>query len=248
MYRHRCYLIFTCLFLVFKAYGQLDTLFPRNFLGEYEYEFSEENKISSLADINLSGLWMKTENQFIYGVIGNEHQRIQVKLIRVEKNASNPLMYQMSGKTMVHGNVCDFDGLIVIEKVFEVKRVDDEYANKGIMRQGVLIGRYDFRENKKQPHTGTFNGHVFTKWFITRDGNVHYDNMDSVADGYMNNAFVGTWKRYNVDDERICNWGDYRVPNANLDFDIGAGDFSPSSKYLPFGWENYEKEILEWWK
>ena len=32
--------------------------------------------------------------------------------------------------------------------------------------------------------------------------------------------------------EKICNWADYRVPITNRDFDIGAGEFSPSEKYI----------------
>ena len=36
--------------------------------------------------------------------------------------------------------------------------------------------------------------------------------------------------------KKICNWADYRVPNSNQDFDIGAGEFSVSEKYWDKGW------------
>lgn len=76
----------------------------------------------------------------------------------------------------------------------------------------------------------------------------------------MNNVFVGFWKSYSEDTKKICNWADYRVPEANYDFDIGAGEFSPSKKYYKKGWKNYQKawlhgdveakkdETMEWWK
>jgi len=52
----------------------------------------------------------------------------------------------------------------------------------------------------------------------------------------MNNAFVGVWKSYSTSKEKDCNWADYRVPIANRDFDIGAGEFSVSEKYWNKGW------------
>ena len=36
--------------------------------------------------------------------------------------------------------------------------VDDEYADKGIKSQGVLIADYEFKENKEQNHIGIFKG------------------------------------------------------------------------------------------
>jgi len=64
--------------------------------------------------------------------------------------------------------------------------------------------------------------------------------------------------------EKKCNWGDYRVPMANTDFDVGAGEFSVSEKYWDKGWldialqnkspnlaikksDNAEKQ-KEWWE
>ena len=63
-----------------------------------------------------------------------------------------------------------------------------------------------------------------------------------------------------MEKEKICNWADYRVPNANKDFDVGVGEFGVSEKYLSKGWENYQKawlyrdeiakqeELSQWWK
>lgn len=76
----------------------------------------------------------------------------------------------------------------------------------------------------------------------------------------MNNSFIRIWISYSTDKEKICNWADFRVPQANQDFDIGAGEFSPSKEYYDRGWENYQKawlygneeakkeELKKWWK
>lgn len=44
---------------------------------------------------------------------------------------------------------------------------------------------------------------------------------------------------YNSNLKKICNWGDFRVPNSNCDFDIGVGDFSVSEKYWKNGWLDF---------
>ena len=41
---------------------------------------------------------------------------------------------------------------------------------------------------------------------------------------------------YNSNTVKKCNWGDYRVPNINCDFDIGVGEFNVSDKYWNKGW------------
>ena len=80
----------------------------------------------------------------------------------------------------------------------------------------------------------------------------------------MNNAFVGIWENNKTENKKICNWADYRIPNTNQDFDIGAGEFSVSEKYYGEGWLNrilenkspnlaittnsVEENIKEWWE
>ena len=53
--------------------------------------------------------------------------------------------------------------------------------------------------------------------------------------------FVGNWKMYKSKIEKICNWGDYRVPYTKCDFDIGAGELSISEKYSKNGYRQCRK-------
>lgn len=137
--------------------------------------------------------------------------------------------------------------------------VDNVYADSSILSQGILFANYKFEESKKQVENGAFEGRLYTKWYLDSDNRIHYDIIQSMADGYMNNAFIGSWTSYKTNHALPCNWGDFRVPLANQDFDVGAGEFSPSNKYINKGWEIYQKawlhgdreaqkkELSEWW-
>lgn len=138
--------------------------------------------------------------------------------------------------------------------------IDDEYADKGVKSQGVLMANYVFWESFDQAHSGIFQGILYSKWYLNSDSNIKYDDILQFADGYSNNAFIGTWKSYSTGIEKICNWADFRVPMANSDFDIGVGDFAPSEKYWDKGWETYlrawslgdkkaeSEEFKIWWQ
>lgn len=169
------------------------------------------------------------------------------------KNPNNPIEYYVTGKSCVKNTICDFDGVITLAEIKEVKElhygVDDEYANKEIKLQGILTASYEFKENPNEKHSGVFKGKLYTKWYLNSENKIEYDNIEFIADGYLNNAFVGTWTNYGTGSKKICNWADYRVPLANNDFDIGAGEFSPSEKYFDKGWSDYNPlENNDWWK
>lgn len=255
-------LTFFILLLSNFVFAQSNKKFRKEFLPDLK--LNPENVLSDYNQYDFSEMWTQTENYLIYGIIGPEHQRIKIKLLSVSKSLTNPNEYNVSGKSNVKGNICDFSGTIRLKKIKETKTmhfgVDDEFSNKGIKSMGIAIAGYEFFENQAQGHTGVFKGKLYSKWYINAGNQIKYDDIESISDGYMNNAFIGTWKGYSLKKERICNWGDFRVPNANDDFDIGAGEFSPGKKYSDKGWENFrnawiegnesakKEELNEWWK
>ena len=113
--------------------------------------------------------------------------------------------------------------------------MDDEFKDH-CKTQGLLTAVYEFFEDKKQKHSGVFKGELKTKWYLNKRDQIQYDNINAHSDGFFNNAFVGSWKMYNSNLNKKCNWGDYRVPNIDCDFDIGVGEFNVSKKYLSKGW------------
>lgn len=252
------------LFFINFLFGQTNENFLVDFL--LEDELKPSNVINQYNHFDFSKLWTKTENDLIYGIIGDEHQRIRIKLISVKKNPENPNEYYVTGKSNVKENICDFSGVIKIMEIREVKElhygVDNEYENKGIQTQGILIADYEFNENKDQNHSGLFKGELFSKWYLDSKNKIKYDDIQSIYNSYSNNAFIGVWKSYKTGKEKICNWADFRVPNTNRDFDIGAGEFSVSEKYWNKGWldialknnatKHIEKKVnrkaKEWWE
>ncbi len=207
---------------------------------------STKNSIDEFLEFDFSKLWLETDEYFIFGIIGENHQRIQVKFISVEKNPKNPKEYLVKGKTKVKNNICDFQGKIVIDSiqllVDENFGVDDEFKNSGIKKESLLTANYQFYEDKNQKHSGIFSGRAQSLFYINKDNELKYNDINNISDSYFNNSFVGKWKSYFSSEQEICNWADYRVPNCNCDFDIGAGFFSVSDEYKKFGWEDFNSD------
>jgi hypothetical protein len=231
-------------------------------------KINEKNEIDFFLNNDFSVLWTKTENEFIYGIIGNDYQRIRIGFLSVIKNENNPKEYFVYGKSNTKENICEFLGKISILKIQKTERtqfgVDDEFKNSGIKTQGLLIAKYEFFENKNQKHTGIFSGELKSKWFLDKNNLIQYDAINSNSDAYFKNSFVGIWKMYGSETEKRCNWADYRVPNIDCSFDVGVGEFNINQIYVKNGWldialknkmpnkaiieKNANKPIKNWWE
>jgi hypothetical protein len=188
-----------------------------------------------------------------------------MKIISVIKDGDKSDTYNITGKSKVKDNICDFSGTLKITQIRLFKNrhwgVDDEYKDKGIRDQGILIGEYDFIEDSTQRYSGRFKGIFTTLWYIDKDGHLQYDDIEKFSDSYINNQFVGTWISLTTKSPKVCNWGDFRVPFSG-DLDMGACCFSPADEYLQFGWQTVrdaywivepnkearKKEEEKWWK
>lgn len=233
--------------------------------------YKAENQIEKYNsfEYDFSNVWTETNNQFVYGIIGEEHQRLFIKFISVFRISNRPLSYNIYGKSRVNDKISEFFGNIEINEIREVKKmhygVDDEFANSGMKAQGILIADYDFYQDKNQKGNGLLKGKLYSKWYLNLKNNIEYDKIEIFSDDFINNAYIGTWKSYSTGLEKKCNWGDYRVPEPNSDFDIGSGEISVSQKYWDKGWLDVvlknkspngairpskisKKNKKEWWK
>lgn len=145
-------LIWTFLLFTNITIAQSNEKFLTDFL--LKSELKSENILSNYNQFDFSNIWTQTENNSILGIIGKEHQRLKIKLISIKKSQTNPNEYFVFGKSWVKGTICNFNGKITLTEIREVKElhfgVDDEYANKEIKSQGILIADYEFKENLKQ--------------------------------------------------------------------------------------------------
>ena len=219
--------------------------------------------IDSLLKYDYSSLWTRTSNDFTYGFIGANYQRLRIIIISAVKNKGNPAIYNIIGKSNVKNNICEFSGTIKISQINVFQKmhlgVDDVYKNKGIIYQGILIADYQFKEDSSQVNSGLFDGTLTSWWYVDKNGKVQYDDIESISDTYNNNQFVGTWTSFRNDLKKVCNWGDWRIPFSG-DLDIGVGEFSPDDKYLQYGWQTYRDAYIynnqqarqieenQWWK
>lgn len=256
---HKFILLF--LFLTQVAFSQNSEFFKDFIRPE---EINQVNKTIQYSDFDFSQLWLNTPAQYTFGIIGEEHQRIRVKILTVTKSKEDPTLYDVTGKSDVMGNVCDFSGTIKLLEIKELMVMDgkntslEEKNEDGI--QGILYGKYEFRENPEQKHVGIFKGELYSLWILNPTDQIIYNDLRKVSDSYFNNAYTGIWKGYDGNDIRTCIWSDYRIPGVNNDFDCGTAEFLPAEKYYKKGWENYikayrdndkdaiQEEEREWWK
>ncbi len=193
------------------------------------------------------------------GVIGEQCQRFFIHYTSITKSLTNPYQYNVTGKTKVKENICDFSGTITIVKAgIYTKQLDNRY------KQGFAECVVNFKEDNQQAATGFITGKLTTKFYLDEKRNAQYDDLLFGADLYFNNQCEASWTSYSNKKTRKVNWGDYRIP-GNTGFDVGDGEFAIADKYANNGWQSYklatagdpEKEATKkaiaaeaklWWK
>lgn len=206
-----------------------------------KYVLKADNLIDKYKTYNFSTL-MIPKSDFI-GYIGDDYKRIYIYFTSIIKDTlTND--YKLTGLSLVGNNKCEFEGIIKVKQIREFENmhfgVDEIYKNEGIKAQGLLIGEYHFKEDIKQQNSGEFIGVMTLYWYIDRFDILHYDDIEWYSDNYKNNQYIGIWRDYNNGSQKICNWGERRIPFSG-DLDIGVGEFSPNPKYKDKGWKVIEE-------
>ena len=227
---------------MFSSFAQQTTEWIR-LLENPEFEtdsLKNENSILKYLHYNFSTL-MSPKEEFL-GFIGNEYKRIRIFITAINKEAIDQSSYFVQGLSRVGTNVCNFQGTIKIQQIREYQfmhyGIDSVYEKIGFKAQGLLIGNFEFKEDSSVAYSGIFKGLNTLYWYIDKFDILHFDNIKWYSDRYCNNQYVGTWTQYNNQKSKICNWGESRIPFSN-DLDQGAAEFSPNSKYIDQGWDDY---------
>lgn len=177
--------------------------------------FSEFNTKS----YDLSLIFKYHQDQ-LYGYAGEHYQRLQLRYDSIYMNDVTK-DYDLTGSITYKGKIIPFKGNIMPQA--------NRSKQKGTY---VLVSNL----NLILADSSIIDGKFTTLYYI-KDGRLLYDDRSFYSDSYMNNFFVGTWKRENV--TLKCCWGEFRIPDSG-DLDIGAGEFSPNEKYYQFGWKDFE--------
>lgn len=192
------------------------------------------------------------------GYIGPDFHRFRIHFSSISRSGDDPLTYRLAGATCTGDNVCRFRGELHIDSLS--RRISsgepDEWG--GIYCGWYLKGHYILLEEPDQSGSGIFEGTHTLGIAVDAEGNVYYDTLMLVADGYSNNTWEGTRQSYATCIPEVCNWGDYRIPNSDR-LDVGCGDFCPADEYLANGWQSYrdawdsqntaarDEETRRWW-
>ncbi|UUV22221.1 hypothetical protein [Paenimyroides aestuarii] len=214
-------------------------------LDEKEY-ISHENELEKWNSYDFSPVILGLQMNTVYGIIGDNYKRIHIKITNVEKDPSNADLYHVTGKSKVGKNIEHFTGTIKLQTIKRIKdrELDENSVSLPTKYQGIISGVYQFNEPKDRSHSGVFEGTYHAMFQITENDGVFYNDLDLSRDSYINNMYQGFWTDYETKEAKICNWGDFRVPNVSADFDLGAGAFSPNEKYNKKGWQTYNDAYL----
>lgn len=200
---------------------------------------------------NLTTLWHAPKIYFVgapdpwddfpepLGFIGSSYQRFYIHYTAVVKDARNPYLYHVQGKTRVKNNICRFMGTILVKQAKRNLEPHPEYPK---YKYGNLVCEVDLKEDPKQPGSGTIKGKLVTDWFINEKGQFAYDTLIP-DDGFSNNGCTAKWTSYKGGAGKVCNWGDFRIP-GNHNLDVGAGEFYVNDKYINNGWCSFMKAKL----
>jgi hypothetical protein len=221
---------------------------------------------------NLATLWHAPKIYFVgtpdpwdtfpepFGFIGPNYQRFYIHYTSVVKDAKNPYLYNVQGKTRVKNNICSFTGTITVKQAERYLEPNEAYPK---YKYGYLICQVDLKEDPKQPGSGTIKGKMTTYWYINERGQFAYDTLIP-ADGFRNNECVARWTAYKGGASKACNWGDFKIPEAG-DLDFSVSELMINKKYVNNGWQNYmlaldadigkptnlearAEEKRQWWK
>ena len=194
--------------------------------------FINESKFDKF---DFSSIIADTRTKFL-GYIGADYHRLHINFNSVKKVSKT--RYIVSGEYKITTEACPFDGEIQIIKIKKYVNLNygvDDFMKGKINAQGIALASYILKGD------GGFQakGQMLIKWYINSDQRLTYDNISEDEDMHANDLFCG---ECNVGKAQIkpCAWGHYRIPNSG-DLDVGAGEFSPNTKYLNNGWSDFNK-------
>jgi len=171
------------------------------------------------------------------GTIGNDNQRIEVRFIEIAKDSVSHSKYHVKGKSKVKNNVCDFQGIMTVDKIMILDEMDMA-CEEPDLSAGILYGSYEFLENPDQNHVGRFTGTFKIMFDQSPDGYVV--NMGGAGqEGF--NSFMGVWEDYNKTGSRFCCWG-LQIPPSKNDALFKHYDnelYLFNSNYFNKGWRSY---------
>lgn len=234
------------------------------------HAFAQNQFLNDLQYKDLSPLWMEPEiasgkkqpltaRPQPLGFIGDNFNRFKIHFETAFQYPRKKLEYFVTGKTKTGTDVRKFQGIMTVTDAV-LTASDDESQQQ----QGTIEGKYNLIEDPGEGAAGVYSGKFTINFVLDESGNLLYDATDLGSNSYSNNQFEGVFTANSDSSQRVCNWGDFRIPGTK-GFDVGKVRLSPAAPFVANGWENYRlteihpektqegmearmREQHEWWK
>ena len=172
-----------------------------------------------------------------YGAFGNNYQRIDLIIDTIYKLES-PTNYQLEGSTVLKGKQVNYKGTL------NIKEVEQENSDLYGMNSGSFMttinADYELIEDTLDSGSGVFKGTFSLLIHENKNGELDYNTLDWMQDGYSNYEFNGNWisKKGN---KYVTQFADGKLSIGDLN--IGDGEFVPNDKYRANGWQSYLEQF-----
>lgn len=215
-----------------------------------------------LAANNLAPLWQADYDRqpndssrpiILDGFYGDEHRHISVILERVRRDAAQPNVLQVQGRTRYKKNITPFEGTITIDGLTPLKAMLDlDSADQARARAYTATARFVLREDPATNGAGTYQGTALMDFYRLASGKLGL--VQSMPDpdlptGGGGLLFRGQWTSNRTARQQAVAFATYAqavLPDALADLFIGERDETLNPKYARLDWsEAWEND--EWW-
>ena len=176
-----------------------------------------DNVLSEYEVGDCSGVWDNLENQVVYGLIGQDGDRLRVVSTNIYKSPDVQHEYCVVDNTMRDGVMRDLTGVINLQSVYKKEGIylgsDNKLEGLGITAQGLLQGTYLLHE-EREANSNAYSDKFYSKFEESEGNPFTADASQLIAVESMNNAFIGTWISFDSPVKLGATWGDWRVPES----------------------------------
>ncbi len=215
-----------------------------------------------LAANNLAPLWQSDYDRkpndssrpvVLDGFYGAEHRHISVLLERVRRDAAQPNVYQVQGRTRYKKNITPFEGTITVDNLKPLKAyLDLDSAEEARARAYTATARFVLREDPAANGTGTYQGTALMDFYQLASGKLELVQQlfaPELPTGGGGLLFRGQWTSHRTARRQAVAFATYAQavqPDAMNDLYIGERGETLNPKYARLDWsEAWENE--EWW-
>ncbi len=213
----------------------------------YNMESWEKERLSEATDLEFltSGdiaRLIELEREFL-GYVGSDYTRLHIGFTEVRPDEKDVPAVRVSGYLRKGELYCEIEGVVRIDRSHAFKEldygVDNKYRNAGISRQGMAFGSYELRTTGEKSCAGSLEGRNRVTWMLMEDGSLKRNDIGNTRFLRGDNQYAGVWQRQSNKTPVTANWGEYRIPFARPELDVGSGEFSVNPEYFDHGWQGF---------